>query len=241
METQTDNGDCLYLLAVFSHCVSYADSVCFFTDYEHATSIKTRLQEKIDAYMKAQEEKWKDHYCWVNPKYVRNYTGNPTAVVLKVPYSELDQVTDEYKDIVENTQNPRPLKELPSSGRGCWFDFLKSEKKDFDEKISALCEADNSHNVATKVETKGTQTRFPALYAVTDYIMDNDYLNSKLIGVFTDPELAQDAQAKVGASYGLDVVFGTWNDKHFVELVGFANEKQIDPEEISYYRMRISV
>ena len=232
METQTDNGDCLYLLAVFSHSVSYADSVCFFTDYERAVSVKTRLQEKIDAYMIEQKEYWKDR-IWVNPEYVKDYTGNPTATVLKILCSEFDKVTPEYKDIVESIENPRPLKELPSSGRGCWFDFLKSEKQQYDEKSGALCEIFDAHN-------KGTQTRFPALYVVTDYFINNDYLNSKLVGVFTDPALAQDAQAKVGAKYGLDVVFGTWNENHFVELVGFANDKQIDPEEISYYRMNIS-
>ena len=232
METQTDNGDCLYLLTVFSHSVSYADSVCFFTNYDRAINVKTELQEKIDAYMIEQKEYWKGR-VWVNPKYVRDYKGHPTAVVLKVPYSELDQVTPEYRDIVEGIDNPRPLKELPSTGRGCWFDFLKSEKKGYDEKIGAICESFDALN-------KGTQTRFPALYVVTDYFINNDYLNSKLVGVFTDPALAQDAQAKVGANYGLDVVFGTWGDNHFVELAGFADDKQIDPEEISYYRMNIS-
>lgn len=257
METQTDNGDCLYLLTVFSHNVYYADSVCFFTNYERAVNVKERLQEKIDARMKVLKESRKEQYCWVIPEYARNYTGNPTAVVLKVPYSELDQPMPEYKDIVENTKNPRPLKEFTSSGLCCWFDFLTLEKKAYDEKIGALCETSDAHNAEAKIQSTGTQTRFPSLFVVTDFFIDENYLNSKLIGVFTDPELAQDAQAKVGASYGLDVVFRTWNDKHcvelvpfvvdtyrdkqFVELVGLVDDKKIDPEEVNYYRMRISV
>ncbi len=236
MDTQTDNGDCLYLLTVYSHCVSYADSVCFFTDYERAVSVKTELQEKIDARMIEQKEYWKDR-CWVNPEYVKEY-GNPLAVVVKVPYSEFDKVTQEYKDVVINTTNPRPLKELPSSGPGCWFDFLKSGKKEYDEKTGALCESVDAHNADTK--TKGTQTKSHVLYVVTDFYMDENYSNSKVVGVFTDPELAQDAQAKVGASYGLDVVYGTWDDKHFVELVGL-DYKYIDPKEVEFHRMKITV
>lgn len=235
MESQTNNGDCLYLLTVFSHSLSYADSVCFFTDYQRAVSIKTKLQEKIDSYMIEQKEYWKDR-CFVNPEYVKEY-GNPTAVVVRIPFDELDQVSRKYADIVKNQVNPRPLKELPSSGPGCWFDYLKSAKKDHDDKAGALCESiNNAHKAHTK--TKGTQTRPSTLYVVTDFHMDEDFLNSKIIGVFTDPELAQDAQSKVGASYGMDVVFSTWSEKHFVELVGL---EDVDPKEVDYLRMKISL
>lgn len=238
MESQTDNGDCLYLITVFSHIVSYADSVCFFTDYERAVRIKTQLQDRIDAYLIEQKEYWKDR-CWVNPEYVKEY-GNPSVVILTVPYSELDKTTPEYSEIIKNYTNPRSLKDLPSSGPGCWFDYIKSAKKEYDEKAGALCETFDIHNAEAKITSKGTQTMFPTLYVVTDYIMDENYKNSKLIGVFTDPELAQDAQAKVGMSYGLDVVYNTWNDKHFVELIGM-DDMSIDPEEVQYYRMKITI
>lgn len=231
METQTDNGDCLYLLTVYSHCVYYADTVCFFTDYERVVSVKTKLQEKIDAHIIQQKKYWKDR-CWVNPNYVRDY-GNPIVVVVPVPYSELDEVQPEYRDIVEKYKNERPLKEIPSSGPGCWFDHLKRAKKEYDEKTGALCQLLDD-NCAT------TQTRLHELYVVTNFYMDENYSNSKLIGVFNDPEMAQEAQAKVGQSYGLDVVYGTWNEKNFVELVGIGNES-IDPEEVQYHRMKITV
>jgi len=238
MDTQTENGDCLYLLTVFSHSVCYADSVCFFTDYERAVTVKTQLQDRIDAHLIEQKEYWKNR-CWVNPKYVKDY-GNPIAVVVKVSYSELNKVTPEYVELVKNYTNPRPLKEIPSSGPGCWFDYLKSEKKEYDEKTGAVCESFDAHNAETKNKSKGTQTRFPALYVVTDYFMDENYKNSKLIGVFTDPELAQDAQAKVGMIYGLDVVYSTYSDKNFVELIGL-DDKSIDPEEVQFHRMKITI
>lgn len=236
METQTDNGDCLYLLTVYGHSVTYVDSVCFFTDYERANSIKTQLQEKVDAYLIEQKEYWKDR-CWLNPKYVKDY-GNPTVVVVKVPYSELDKVTPGYADIMKNCTNPRPLKELPSSGHGCWFDHLKSAKNKYDEKTGALCETFDAHNADTK--TKCTQTRNTTLYVVTDFYIDEDYMNSKIVGVFEDPELAQEAQAKVGKSYGLDVVHSTWGEKNFVELIGL-DDKNIDPEEVQFHRMKITI
>lgn len=235
---QTENGDGLYLLTVYGHSVIYADSVCFFTDYEKALRVQKDLQDKIDIYKKEEKEHWKDR-CWVNPKYVSKEYGNPTAVVVKVSYDEFDKVRPEYADIIKNQINPRPLKEIPSSGPGCWFDSLKSAKKRYDEKVGALCDSLDGHNAYTK--TKGTQTSPSSLYVVTDYHMDDDYMNSKIIGVFTDPELAQDAQSKVGASYGLDVVHGTWSEKNFVELIGFDCNESIDPKEINYYRMKIVI
>jgi hypothetical protein len=156
MESQTDNGDCFYLLTVFSHSVCYVDSVCFFTDYKRAVSIKTQLQDRIDAYLIEQKEYWKDR-CWVNPKYVKEY-GNPTVVVLTVPYSELDKATPEYSEIIRNYTNPRSLKDLPSSGPGCWFDYLKSEKKGYDEKTGAVCESFDAHNAEAEIKSKETQT-----------------------------------------------------------------------------------
>lgn len=236
METQTDNGDCLYLLTVFSCSVCYVDSICFFTNFERANNIKMQLQEKIDAYIVKQKNYWKDRY-WVNPKYVKE-DGNPTAIVVKVPYSKLDKVTHEYVDIVKNYTNSRPLKDIPSSGTGCWFDYMKTAKKEYDKKTGASCENFDAHNAVTK--TKCTQTRNSTLYVVTDFYIDEDYMNSKVVGVFVDPELAQDAQAKVGKYYGLDVVHSTWGEKHFIELIGL-DGTNIDPEEVHYHRMKITM
>jgi hypothetical protein len=232
METQTDQGDCIFLLTVFCPYAYGSESLCFFTDYERALSSKKKLQEVIDAYEKSDKE-YSDNSCIrVNPILVKEY-GKPIAEVVKVLYSDFDKVTTGYTDIVTRYKNPWPLQDLPSSGRGCWFDFLKSEKKGYEQKQGALCETIDQ-------VTKGTQTRFQAMYVVTDFMADDNYLNSQVIGVFTDPELAQDAQAKVAKSYGV-VHYSSFGDKNFVELVGFTSDENINPHTIEYRKTSIIV
>lgn len=227
METQTCQTDCLFLLTVYSPYVSYADSVCFFTDYERALNVKDRLQEKIEAFITEQQEYWKDRTFPIT-KYI-----TPVVVVVKVPYSESDNVQPMYVDIIRKNTNVTPLQNLPSSGPGCWFDFLKSEQRNVDEKSGALCESLND-------TSKVTQTMFQALYVVTDYFLGDDFLQSQVVGVFTDPSKAHDVQTKVAKNYGLDVLYNTYNDEHFIELVGFTDGKKIDPVEVNFHRMNIS-
>lgn len=215
MDFQFDN---LYLLIVFAPYVAYCETVCFFTNIERAITEKVKLQEKIDIYQAKQKEYWKGRVWYPEPppKY-----GNPIAEVVTIRYEDIDKVNQKYQGVIENLTIKTPLDMTPSTGSGCWFDFLKEQKKVFNETIS--------NNV------KQTQTKFPRMYLVIDFCLQGEYVNSKVIGLFTDPETAYNVQSTVLSSYGMDVVFGTYDDKHYIPLYGYIDDTSIDPDE-AYYK-----
>jgi hypothetical protein len=227
---QTEQRD-LYLMIVYSPYVSYAETVCFFTDYERALDEQTKLQVKIDAYQQKEKEYWKGRVWFPEPPPVY---GNPTVEIVKLVYADIDKVNPKYADVVQNVKNNKSLDSCPSTGTGCWFDFLKDQKKVFDDKVGTVVEtepSDNDDNVATK----GIQTMFPAFYLVIDYILEDHYRKSQVVGIFSDPQLAHSVQGKVLASYGMDIVFSTIGDEHYVSLNAFMSDKCFDPET-PYYK-----
>jgi hypothetical protein len=215
MNSQSDN---LYLLIVFSPYLTYCESVCFFTNYERAITEKAKLQEKIELYQAKQKEYWKGRVWYPEPLPVY---GNPLAEVVTIRYEDLDKVNPKYLDTIKEFNIKTPLNTLPSTGYSCWFDFLKEQKKVFDESVSN--------------DMLQTKRRFPPMYLVVDFCLESDYVNSRIIGLFADPETAYNVQSKVLASYGMDVVFSTYDDKHYVPLYGYTDGTIIDSDE-PYYR-----
>jgi hypothetical protein len=186
--------------------------VCWFTNYERAISEKAKLQEKIDLYQVKQKEYWKGRVWYPEP--LPEY-GNPLAEVVTIRYDDIDKVNPKYLDIIEKFNIKTPLNALPSTGYRCWFDFLKEQKQVFDK-------------------TTSSEKKFPPMYLVVDFCLGGDYVNSKIIGLFADPETAYNVQSKVLASYGMDIEFGTYDDKHYVPLYGYTNNNSIDPDEPDY-------
>lgn len=211
MDSENNKSKDLHLLIVFSPYLSYCESVCFFTDYERAIVEKSKLQEKIDIYQIKQKEYWKDRVIYTHefPEY-----DNPQATVITIKSNDIDVINPLYKDIIENYHITIPLDETPSTGNGCWFDFLKEQKKEFSNRIG---------------ETN------QAMYLVVDFMLKENFKNSQVVGVFRNPETAYNIQSKVLLSYGMDVVFSTIDDKHYVSLHGYIDDKAIDPEE-PYYK-----
>lgn len=211
MDIEKETAKDLYFLVVFSPYLAYCESVCFFTNYERAIVEKIKLQEKIDIYQAKQKEYWKGRvwYAEPPPQY-----DNPKAEVITIKYEDIDTVNPLYIDISETYNTKTALDETPSTGYGCWFDFLKDQKKQLSKR------------------TEGSQQ---ALYPVVHYCLREKYLDSQVVGVFTDPETAYNVQSKILLSYGMDVVFSTYDDKHYVCLYGYIDDKHIDPEE-PYYK-----
>lgn len=205
----------LYHVAVFGPYATNAENLGFFTSYERAVSEKAKLQEKIDAFELRDKEYWKGR-IWSakpSPEY-----GNPTVEIVKVMVEDIDtgKVHPDYVDAVAKYENRRPLASLPSSGKGCWFDFLREQKKVFDE---------------------GDDGVFRPMYVVTDFFLEKDYRKSQVVGVFRDPELAHDVQGKVLAMYSIGVECDTtMNGEHYVGLCAFTKSDEIDPEELYYAR-----
>jgi hypothetical protein len=213
MDVQIDISQDLYLLIVFAPSVTYCETGSFFTNYERAITEKLKLQEKIDLYQAKEKEYWKGRVFYPEPP--PEY-GNPIAEVVTIRYEDIDKVNPKYQHINEKFNIKTPLNTTPTTGHRCWFDFLKEQKQVFDEKSERF-------------------SKFPRLFLVIDYCFGGDYVNSKIVGLFTDPEIAYNVQSKVLASYGMDVVFGTYDDKHYVPLYGYVDDKCIDPDE-PYYR-----
>lgn len=226
---QTD----LYLMVVYSPYLSYAETVCFFSDYERALDEQAKLQVKVDAYQQKEKEYWKGRVWYPEPPPVY---GNPTVEIVKLAYADIDKVNPLYVDTVANVKTNKSLDSCPTTGRGCWFDFLKDQKKAVDDKVGAVVEteppSDNDDNVATK----GTQTMYPAIYLVIDFILQENYRESQVVGVFSDPQLAHSVQGKVLASYGMDIEWSTIGEEHYVALYAYINDKCFDPETPYYAR-----
>jgi hypothetical protein len=221
-ETQTDNSECIYVLSVFHSFTSYSENLCLFTDYQRALNEQKKLQEKIDAYQKTKDmfQKYK----------------TPIVDVTKVKYCDFDKVHPEYADIVEKYEIKQPLMSIPSSGQGCWYEFLQNKTKDYEKRIGTLIE-DVNDDITNNKKTKALQTRFQEMYIVTDFYGLKDISQSKIIGIFTNPRIAHEVQTKVLDSYAMDVYFTTYNEDHLVELQGFTNNDVIDPEVVYYRRI----
>lgn len=233
MACQTDiNSDCLYHMVVFSHNYVYCENITFFTRYERAMKEKVKLQEKIDTYQTKEKEYWKGrvHYPECEPQAEYN---NPMVEIIKVMYRDFDKVSQEYIDAFEKHISKNHLMSISSSGKGCWFDYLKSAKKGYDNKSGAIVE--NVEDITfSNQNNKVTQTMFPAMYVVTDFYLGQEYYKSRIIGIFSDPQVAHDVQGRILASYGMDQMFSCINDKHHVELCAFVNNDCIDPDEPKY-------
>lgn len=231
MECQTDQSHCMYLLVVYSPYRFNCETICFFTNYERALGEKLKLQEKIDAHEIKQKNYWKGRVWYPGPQV--EY-GNPKAEVVQVTCKSVGKVNPLYQDIVKNVEHKKPLASIPSSGRGCWFDYLKKQKIVYDNKKGAIVESVPHHHEDTskQKETKATQTMPTTMWIVIDFFMDEHYEKSQIVGLFADPQEAHDVQGKVLASYGMDdLVLSTYSDDHFVELCGLGFEDSIDPEE----------
>lgn len=209
MDDPENKTEDLYLLIVFSPYICYCESVCFFTNDVCANKEKRKLQKKIDIYQAKEKEYWKERvYYPVSPP---QYT-NPKAEIVKVKSEDIDRINPLYIDIINNYDIKTPLDKTPSTGKGCWFDFLKNQKKEY-----------------------GKRTTERALYPVIDYFLKEKYLDSQVVGVFTNPETAYNVQSKILTSYGMNIVYSTYDDKHYVSLYGYIGDKYIDPEE-PYYK-----
>ena len=214
MDVEIDISKDLYLLIVFAPYVRPCETVCFFSNYERAITEKVKLQEKIDIYQAKEKEYWKGRVWYPEPP--PNY-GNPIAEVVTIRYEDIDKVHPKYQDTIKNFEVKTPLNATPSTGSGCWFDFLKQQKKVFDD------------------DMKQTPTKLLRMCLVIDFCLNEEYVNSKIIGLFTDPEAAYNVQSKVLSAYGMDILFGTYDDKHYVPLYGYINNNCIDPDE-PYYK-----
>lgn len=212
MEHKIDEA---YLLIVFGPYVCYCEYVCLYTDYEQAIIEKVKLQEKIDVYQTNQKDYWKGRVWYPEPK--PEY-GNPKVEVVTIKYDDFNKVNSLYIDIIDKNNITTPLDKTPSTGFDCWFDFLKDQKKEFDKQSSDTI----------------TRTFYP-MYLVIDFFLIEDYANSKVIGCFTDPETAYNVQSKVLASYGMDIVTETYDDKHYVPLYGCIDDTNFNPEK-PYYK-----
>lgn len=209
MDSQIDEG---YLLVVYAPYLCYCEYVCFYTNYEQAIKEKLKLQEKINVYQEIEKEHWKGRVWYPEPK--PEY-GNPKVEVVSIKYDEFNKVNLSYLDVIKKYNITTPLDKTPSTGTGCWFNFLKDQKQMFDKQSSK-------------------QSFFP-MYLVIDFFLKEEYTNSTIVGFFRDPEMAYNVQSKVLSSYGMDVVFGTYDEKHYVSLYGCIDDTNINPEE-PYYK-----
>lgn len=229
MEVQTTNSDCVYVLSVFHPLVTFAETVAIFTNYERAIHEQRQLQEALNEYWKRLEANEGVTYISFikRPKY-----NAPIADVTKVAYSDFDKMNPKYVEKEEELL--QSFNNMPYTGRGCWFDYLKKKQIDCDER--------NGDIIETYENNKGVQTRFPEMYVVTHFHGGNDANKSELIGIYTNPKLAHNVQASVLHNNGRDVLFSTFyptiehgiERESFVELVAF---EHIDPKTVTYRRL----
>ncbi len=195
-----------HVLSVFHPNTIFSDTVCIFTDHSRATKEKNVLQDAIDA-------------TWA--KAARD-APNPIVDLTSFDKDDMDKIHPNYLDRVENQLLKNPLASIPSSGQGCWFDYLKSEEKHYHE-----------------------TTEHTDMYVVTDFLnMCPDdkfhHKDSQVVGVFRNPAKAYEVQQKILQGYKvIDTCWpSSFTQYHFVELQGFVGGKGVDPQVVEYRYVR---
>lgn len=201
--TQTDTQE-IHILYITRPVIYGSDIVGLFSDYEKAINAKDEIVQHFICKG--------DHIGYM-------------IYIQTVGYTDFDKVHDNYSKIIKDFKFKSNFEDHKPSSEGLWNGWLALKMKEYNNKA-------NSSVDIVEENCKATQSAYTGIYIVGDF-HSKEMSKSDIVGVFTNPQLAQQAQESVLLSYCLSLD-NTYDDKHLVDLVGFPDIADIDKEVVKY-------